>query len=217
MSAGVNATPSSDELAFRFVSGHRALDFLATLGDRHRSGVERLRRPADLDRWLVAASLPGRTHASAQDLDDARALREAINRVTRASMHHATAEPSDLAALNHWAIRPQPSPQLDRNFRRHWAPADPVAGTLALIAREAVELLSGSDRELLRECAAAPACSLLYLDRSRGRRRRWCEMQRCGSRAKMADYRQRKTGRIRTDTPDEEQKAAAPPASHLSR
>jgi predicted RNA-binding Zn ribbon-like protein len=80
---------------------------------------------------------------------------------------------------------------LDRKFHRHWRSPDPVAGTIALIAREAVELLSGPERELIRECAAAP-CSLLYLDHSRGRRRRWCEMERCGSRAKMADYRQRK-------------------------
>ena len=31
-----------------------------------------------------------------------------------------------------------------------------------------------------------------YLDRSRGRRRRWCQMERCGSRAKVAEYRKRR-------------------------
>src|SRR5580700_8809985 len=97
---------------------------------------------------------------------------------------------NDIAELNQWATRPSLRPQLDRNFHRHWRSPDPVAGAIALIAGEAVELLSGPERELIRECAAAPACSLLYLDRSRGPRRRWCEMQRCGSRAKRADYRQ---------------------------
>lgn len=77
---------------------------------------------------------------------------------------------NDIAALNTWARRSQLAPQLDGRFQRHWRSGDPVAGALALIAREAVELLSGPERELIRECAAAPACSLLYLDLSRGRR-----------------------------------------------
>jgi predicted RNA-binding Zn ribbon-like protein len=67
-------------------------------------------------------------------------------------------------------------PQLDEVLRRHWRSTDPVNGTLALIAGEAIELMSSPARELIRECAAAPACSLLYLERSRGRPRRWSEM-----------------------------------------
>jgi predicted RNA-binding Zn ribbon-like protein len=183
--------PSADQLAFRFVSGVRALDFLATFADRHREGLERLRQPADLDRWLRAAGLQIPRPATAQHLENARELREAINRLARASMRGKAGSNKDIAELNQWATRLQLAPQLDRRFHRHWRSRDPVAGALALIAREAVELLSGPERELIRECAAAPACSLLYLDRSRGRRRRWCEMERCGARAKMADYRQR--------------------------
>jgi predicted RNA-binding Zn ribbon-like protein len=103
--------------------------------------------------------------------------------------------PSDTNELNTWARGSQLAPQLDRHFQRHWRAPSAISGALALIAREAVELLSGPERELIRECAAAPACSLLYLDRSRGRRRRWCEMERCGARAKMADYRDRQDAR----------------------
>ncbi len=188
----VNAPePSPEQLAFRFVSGHRALDFLATFADRHHNGLERLRKPEDLDRWLRAAQLPTSTPATAQHLEDARSFREAINRLTRAWMRASTGDLDDIAELNQQATRPPLAPQLDRNFHRQWLSPDPVAGAIALIAREAVELLTGPDRALIRECAAAPACSLLYLDRSRGRRRRWCEMERCGSRAKMAGYRQR--------------------------
>jgi hypothetical protein len=42
-----------------------------------------------------------------------------------------------------------------------------VQAALALLVREAVELLTGPDLRLVRECAAAPSCSLLSLDRSR--------------------------------------------------
>jgi predicted RNA-binding Zn ribbon-like protein len=190
--------PSAEQLAFRFVSGDRALDFLATFADRHCEGLERLRQPADLDRWLRAAGLQTTRPATARHLEDARRLREAINRLARASMRGKAGDGKDIAELNKWATRLQLAPQLDSKFRRHWRSPDPVAGALALIARAAVELLSGPERELIRECAAAPACSLLYLDLSRGRRRRWCEMERCGARAKMADYRQRHGARNNT-------------------
>lgn len=212
-SAVKTAEPSAEQLEFRFVSGHRALDLLATFADRHRGGVERLRQPNDLDSWLRGAGLPISSAASAQDLEHARGLREAINRLARASMKGKAGDAKDIAALNTWARRSQLAPQLDRRFQRHWRCADPVSGALALIAREAVELLTGPERELIRECAAAPACSLLYLDRSRGRRRRWCEMERCGSRAKMSGYRQRHATRSDGDpTPA----GATPQPSHRS-
>ena len=184
--------PVDEQLSFRFVSGHRALDFAATFGDRYQGGIERLRRPADLDRWLAAAGIPGSTPASAQDLDDARELRELIYRLARAALHAEAIRGADLDALNAWARTPRLAPQLDRRLRREWASSQPIKGALALIACEAIELLSGPERQLIRECAAAPACSLLYLDRSRGRRRRWCQMGKCGSRAKMAEYRKRR-------------------------
>jgi predicted RNA-binding Zn ribbon-like protein len=193
MTEAVNShEPSADELAFRFVSGHRALDFAATCGDRYRAGIERLRQPADLDRWLRAAGISASARASVKDLDDARQLREVIYRLARAALYNENVDIADLDALNAWARTPRLAPQLDRHLRGDWVSAQPISGALALIACEAVELLSGPERQLIRECAAAPTCSLLYLDRSRGRRRRWCQMERCGSRAKMANYRKRR-------------------------
>jgi predicted RNA-binding Zn ribbon-like protein len=183
--------PNSDELSFRFVSGHRALDFAATFGDRHRAGVERLREPADLDRWLRAAGISASTPASPTDLAYARQLREVTYRLARAVLYNETVNIADLKALNAWARTPRLAPQLDRRLGRAWMSSQPVRGALALIACETVELLSSPERHLIRECAAAPACSLLYLDHSRGGRRRWCQMERCGTRAKMAEYRKR--------------------------
>jgi predicted RNA-binding Zn ribbon-like protein len=184
-------SPSADDLAFRFVSGHAALDFAATFGDRHRAGIERLREPRDLDRWLRSAGLPAPAQATAADLEEGRVLREAIYRLAHAALGDSAPISADVATLNAWARAPRLSPQLDDRLQRGWTAAEPVRGALALLACEAVELLSGPERQLIRECAAAPACSLLYLDRSRGRRRRWCQMERCGSRAKMAEYRKR--------------------------
>jgi predicted RNA-binding Zn ribbon-like protein len=185
-------SPSDDELAFRFVSGHRALDFTATFGDRHRDGVERLREPGDLERWLTAAGIAASKPAHFKDLDNARQLREVIYRLAHAALHNEAVDDTDLDALNDWARTSRAAPQLDRHLRRQWASAQAIEGALALIAWEAVELLSGPERPLIRECAAAPTCSLLYIDRSRGHRRRWCQMEKCGSRAKMTKYRKRR-------------------------
>jgi predicted RNA-binding Zn ribbon-like protein len=184
--------PSANELSFRFVSGHHALDLAATFGDRYRAGIERLRQPADLDRWLEAAGISASAAASPKDLDDARQLREVIYRLAQPALYNETVDIADLHALNAWARTPRLAPQLDKRLRREWVSSQPIRGALALIACEAVELLSGPERQLIRECAAAPACSLLYLDHSRGRRRRWCQMERCGSRAKMAEHRKRR-------------------------
>lgn len=200
MKAAVKTSdPSAEQLEFRFVSGHRALDFLATFADRHRGGLERLHEPADLDRWLGAIGLPATRPASAKDLDQARELREVINRLVRAPMAGKKGHAEDIAHLNRWAARSPLAPQLNGSLELLWSGPDPVGGALGLIAREAVELLGRPERELIRECAAAPECSLLYLDRSRGQRRRWCEMERCGSRAKMASYRHRKATPTDTD------------------
>jgi predicted RNA-binding Zn ribbon-like protein len=189
----MESAPTPAELEFRLVAGNRALDLLCTRANRHRQPIERLRQPSDLDRWLDAASLPVPQRASPDDLKAARRLREAVNRITRATLAGATPAKQDLAELNEWARRPPLTPQADRTLQRRWIAEHTVQAALALIAREAVELLTSPDRSFIRECAAAPDCSLLYLDRSRAQRRRWCQMEVCGSRAKMTSYRRRRT------------------------
>jgi predicted RNA-binding Zn ribbon-like protein len=184
--------PLAAELAFRFVAGNRALDFLCTLGNRHLRPTERLRERADLDRWLDAAGLSVSQRASRRDLEDARRLRESVSRLTRATLAGEAPDEKDLRALNEWARRPALAPQVEPSLERRWVAEHSVQAALALVAREAVELLTGPERHLIRECAAAPQCSLLYLDRSRAHRRRWCQMEVCGSRAKMTSYRRRR-------------------------
>jgi predicted RNA-binding Zn ribbon-like protein len=61
---------------------------------------------------------------------------------------------------------------------------------LAPIARSAGVLLAGVDRGRLRRCAA-PRCPVWFVDSSKGGRRRWCSMARCGNRRKAARHRER--------------------------
>lgn len=193
MSLEINASRTEsalEERAFQLVSGHRVLDLLATLRDRHREPGECLREPADLDRWLTAAGLVTNERATNDDVVGARELRETINRLARVVIAQRAAAACDLQDLNEWARRPPLAPQAAAGLELRWT--GPIDAALAVLAREAVELLTGPDRKLIRECAAAPRCSRVYLDRSPGRRRRWCQMEWCGSSAKMKRYRRRR-------------------------
>jgi predicted RNA-binding Zn ribbon-like protein len=64
---------------------------------------------------------------------------------------------------------------------------------LAALAADVLDLHGDADRELLSRCAD-PRCTRPFVDRSRGRRRRWCGMRGCGDRAKAAAYRARRRG-----------------------
>ncbi|WP_312639773.1 CGNR zinc finger domain-containing protein [Streptomyces sp. RLA2-12] len=65
------------------------------------------------------------------------------------------------------------------------------------MARDAVLLVGGPLLARVKECEN-PECSLLFLDDSQARRRRWCSMDRCGNLAKVAGYRSRsRTGSSR--------------------
>lgn len=70
----------------------------------------------------------------------------------------------------------------------------PAAGgagaALATVARDAVTLVGSPLVGRVKECQN-PECSLLFLDDSQARRRRWCSMDRCGNLAKVAGYRSR--------------------------
>ncbi len=58
------------------------------------------------------------------------------------------------------------------------------------LARSLAELVCAEDFTYVRACEG-PTCSLLFVDRTRGRGRRWCSMAACGNRAKQAAHRKR--------------------------
>ena len=174
---------------FRFGLGHVTLDFLATLGRRAGSPLERLAAPADLSRWLADAGIAAASRPSRELLDDARELREAIRRVLDRARDGGRPGAPDLRLVNEWARRPVAAPQIGPGLARVSAGPDPVTGALARIARESVEFVTGPELARVRACAG---CTLLFIDRSRPGTRRWCSMERCGNRNKTAHYRQKR-------------------------
>jgi predicted RNA-binding Zn ribbon-like protein len=176
---------------FRFRGGHAALDFAATLARRLKADPrELLAAPEDLAQWLVAAGMAeSPTKVSNADLVAARALREAVYALAEAQIHGRAPAGQDVATLNRLADGPAAVPWLDDEGSAHWR--GDAAALLALLAREAVLLLGGADRARIRQCEAE-GCALLFLDMSRAGDRRWCSMQGCGNKAKVAEFRRRR-------------------------
>jgi predicted RNA-binding Zn ribbon-like protein len=167
---------------FRWFGGRPALDFVATLGKRDTAVIERIPTPGDLARWFHEAGL-GDVDVSTEDLRNAVDLREALY----ALFVNTNA---DLGTVNQWAARPVPGGRLVRvgGQLRQARPDLTAADLLAVLARDAVDLLTGAGAARVRMCAGEE-CTLLFVDESRAGNRRWCSMDACGARSKMARYR----------------------------
>lgn len=176
-------------MAYAFVSDRPALDFVATVAERGTTDVEQLGTPADLAGWIAQSGLVDDVRRlSPADLRRARDLREAAWVLVSALIDGAPATPAARAAVNTAARRPGPRAVLDPSGRvRHLGGLD---AALSAIAADVIDLHGDADRPLLSWCEA-PRCTRPFVDRSRGRRRRWCGMRGCGDRVKAAAYRAR--------------------------
>ncbi|MEV4919914.1 CGNR zinc finger domain-containing protein [Streptomyces tirandamycinicus] len=172
-----------------FPGGTPALDFSGTLRFRHRvEPQEDLDSPESLGCWFRECGITERDiPCGAADLREAVTLREAIHRLVAARMSGEVYDRDALALVNEHARQPTPVPQLTETGRHVEAT---VGQALACVARDAVGVLGDPDVPL-KECAA-PDCSQIFVDRSRGARREWCAMDPCGNRIKAAAYRARK-------------------------
>jgi predicted RNA-binding Zn ribbon-like protein len=174
---------------FHFFADRPVLDFLATIAERGTTDEEKLQTPGDLAEWASESGLTdeGLT-VTADELATAIELREAAYRLLGARIARRPPDESDREQLNAAARGPRTVLRLgaDGVLTR----SATLGALLATLACDCLELAAGPDGELLRRCDDA-RCTRLFVDRSRGARRRWCDMKGCGDRAKAAAYRRR--------------------------
>lgn len=199
---------------WRFDSGRICLDLVATgpAGGTPRAR-EQLEGPARLADWLAAARLvpPGTVLTSLDTtwLSRFRELRADVDRLMSAQLAYERGQighPSPQLAgsaygraldrLNSLAAHAPPGPRAVRGeggaLVRTLSAEPDCAGLLAVVARDAVDLLTDPVAcAALRRCAGG-ACHRLYLDTSRGGRRRWCSGEVCGNRERVARHRRRR-------------------------
>lgn len=187
---------------FRQGAGRLSLDFIRTLRLRGSAAAnEELTSATALAAWITQfgpCSVSAEDVAAAgpeQTTTRARRLREAVYELITAARDAAGGSGScpDEArrTVNEIALLPGPAPQLDSAARLRWEAGDPVAATLAVIARDAIDLVTSPAIARVRDCAN-PGCNAMFLDSSRPGSRRWCSMGTCGNQAKKSTLRNKR-------------------------
>jgi predicted RNA-binding Zn ribbon-like protein len=178
---------------FLFHHGRLSLSFVGTVGQRTSDRMERIGTPTALADWFVAAGIePAAIEVPVTGYRRALRLRDAVERAVDAVRRGDAPAASDVAAINAVARAHPARLELDpRSMTVVSTASDRVGAALGRIARDAIELLgSPEERSRLRACGL-DTCGSLFLTPAGRRERRWCSMERCGNRAKVASFRER--------------------------
>ncbi len=193
------------------------MDFLNSIATPVDTPVESIGDGEGLLRWLDQAGLVSdnvlatyRATAVPGELDAAAAQARALREWFRAFVLKHLGKPlkpdalRELEPLNRMLTRdeafgqvvargrtrPRPTkgvPPFEWRPQRRWRSPDAL---LLPIAKAIANVVCTEDFAHIKACEG-PACTLLFLDRTRGRARRWCSMAVCGNRAKQAAHRKR--------------------------
>lgn len=161
-----------------------ATSFTATLSERHGQALERIPTPDRLADWFRFSGLPVDS-CTAADLERAQELRESIHLAAAAAALGNAAPEHARRIINECSTRGQVAPVLTVAGERQWerGAATAVEAALGRIAADAIDIIAGERDGRLALCAS-PTCRAAFFDTSRGRTRRWCDMNTCGNKQK---------------------------------
>ena len=194
---------------FELMGGAVCLDFVNTLDDRFSAEPkELLQHYVDLARFaedtgilpdlqvdrLMTRSMQ-QPDSAKRALASAIQLREAISEIFYALARKNPVPAAAVVILNQHVQEAAQHLALVAG-RRHFewkfeSESYDLFATLWPIARDAAELLASERLEFVRTCASK-TCEWLFLDESKNHRRRWCDMTKCGNRAKVKRFYTRK-------------------------
>jgi predicted RNA-binding Zn ribbon-like protein len=194
-----------------FIADALGLDFLNSIATPVDSVVDWIDNGDGLLRWLDQAqlvpsdalealraqALPGELEKVA---DQARSLREWFRGFVRDHMGRplAVEDLRELEPLNRLLERDEAFSQvvpvqdgdgacLALRTMRRWRSPESL---LLPIGEALARFVCTEDLSHVKACEGHP-CTLMFVDRTRGRARRWCSMAACGNRAKQAAHRNR--------------------------
>jgi len=192
---------------FDLIAGNVCLDFVNTLDDRHIKPKELLETYIDLARFgedtgVLTASQVDRLfersyvnpERAQQVLLLGRELREAIHDVFWAIINKREVPALALAKLNNYVQAAAGHMRLvtvKDGFEWSFDDLLDFDSVLWPIARSAADLLASNQLAYVRACSSK-ACEWFFLDTSKNHHRRWCDMARCGNRAKVQRFYARK-------------------------
>ena len=190
LNGGVLRLHHPDGQVFRFDPGSLAFAFSVTGNPFDSERFEMLHEPEDLERWAGEVLGAIGIRATASSVSEAKRLRAAIWSAADAVIDGRAIRAADRSTLNAFAASPSLAPRLDPGGTRSWAPSAAASALFSTIARDAIEVATGRLASRIRRCEGAH-CAIPFVDTSRPGNRRWCSMERCGNRAKVAAHRRR--------------------------
>jgi predicted RNA-binding Zn ribbon-like protein len=135
-----------------------------------------------LEFWRLRVSLPGPTV-----LRDLRALRKLLRSFAEKTTNGVAIQPRDLEALNSWLKVPV-FRRLVENQNGLRLTHEPVQigwpAVMARIADSLAEALSQQMHNRLKICSNTD-CAWIFVDRTKGRVKRWCSDATCGNRDRV--------------------------------
>lgn len=196
-----------DSAPFQLVAGHPALDFVNTLDWRFRSSgsEELLNDYADLLRFIeqsgLMTSLEVRKVATGDParkkriLHSTKKLRECLASILYAIADGHAPLTDNVRTLSAFARTARKSEDLEWcDSRLQWKPnrarTNAADTPFRKLASAALDLLTSEEINRLSACSN-PECRWLFLDASKNKARRWCDMKLCGNRIKARRYRGR--------------------------
>jgi predicted RNA-binding Zn ribbon-like protein len=197
--------PSVWKDGFLFVGNDVALDFLNTRPVQDGQATELLPDFDAVLRWFQTAGLLsardaavlgrqcGQSAEARRTVEAIRGFRERLRKEVLEWEQGHTVRPSTIDELNRMMTAYPMSTRLKTNGKElsaelHFRPQSPEA-LFAPIAHAAAMLFANADRDRVRKC---DQCVLHFVDTSKKGTRRWCSMQLCGNRLKVAAYAARR-------------------------
>ena len=193
--------PDSDwRDGFLFVGNHLALDFLNTRPIQNGEAIELLSDFGALLRWFQAAGLlstremanlqlQGELVTARRALEAMRPFREKLRKEVLAWEGGAHVHRSTVEELNQLMTAHPMLSKLEAigNVPFMGPCFEPLLpeDLFAPLAHSAAKLFAEADRNRVRKCGQ---CVLHFYDTSKKGTRRWCSMQLCGNRLKVAAY-----------------------------
>jgi predicted RNA-binding Zn ribbon-like protein len=200
-----NGSARTADYTFDLSGGRLCLDFANTVGDRGAEPNEHLGSYGDLIAWAEQAGAIAPREARAllrraaerpavarRALAEAIELREALYRVFAAVATGRSPRAPDLAIVNAAVPAAFERSRLVASKDGFTLAAgvddDDLAAPLTAVVRSAIDLITSPDVDRVRTCAAV-TCAWLFLDTTKNRARRWCDMKTCGNREKVRRFR----------------------------
>lgn len=194
-----------------FIADSAGLDFLNSIATPADAEIDWIADGEGLLAWLQQARLvPAevldamRKQSKPGELDRVAAQARKLREWFRAFLRKHGGKPlkavelADLEPLNRLLCRDEEfgqlvarknakSTALEFHRARRWRSPESL---LLPIAEALAKALTEEDLSDIKACEG-PACTLMFVDRTRGRSRRWCSMGICGNRAKQIAHRRR--------------------------